>query len=188
MNNNIIKGLIGLCVLLLLALFIEWQLTDFPEQAQIEPSGLEKGEASAIDLPKLILVTESEEKYSKMVDKPLFVKGRRPIVSDLEDEVVNEDVGKIDDLLLLGIYSNKGDTKALFSAKGIRKKYLKKAEEEDVSGWKIKEIKPDRVILEQRGKKKTILLRSPKPKTKRKIKPKTIKRNNQILDKIRLKP
>lgn len=188
MNSNVIKGLIGLCVLLLLALFIEWKLTDFPEQAQVEPSGLEKGGASAIDLPKLMLVTQSAEKYSKMVEKPLFVKGRRPIISDLDDEVTNEDIGKIDDLMLLGIYSNKGDIKVLFSTKGIRKKYLKKAKEEEVSGWKIKEIQPDRVVLEQRGKKKTILLRSPKPKTKRKLKPKTIKRNNQILDKIRLKP
>jgi len=84
--------------------------------------------------------------------------------------VTHEDDGQIDDLVLLGIYSNKDKMNALFNKKGKQKTFLKKTEGEHVAGWLIKEIKSDRIVLEQAGKQKTVMLRMPKPKTIKKPK------------------
>ncbi len=160
--NNIIKGLIALCSLLLLVLFVEWALIEPTKQATVESTAVEKSQGLT-DLPKLVLAKQAVESYSQMVERPLFIQGRKPVAEDGEEQAVNEDVGEIEDLVLLGIYSIKGKTNALFNKKGKDRKYLKKSEGEDVAGWLLKEIKPDRVVLEQRGNKQTVMLRKPKP-------------------------
>ena len=164
--NNIVKGLIALCFLLLLILMIEWALIKPSEQLAIKTTPTEKNQVLT-ELPKLVLAKQTVENYSQMVERPLFVQGRKPVIVDDEELSVNEDAGEIDDLVLLGIYSIDGKTSTLFNKKGKERKYLKKSEGEDVAGWLIKEIKPDRVILEQRGSKQTVMLRKPKPKTRK---------------------
>lgn len=164
--NNIIKGLIALCFLLLLILVVEWGLIEPSEQATAQSKSVDKNQGLT-ELPKLILAKQAVESYSHMVESPLFVQGRKPVIEEGEELTLNEDVGEIDDLVLLGIYSINGKTNTLFNKKGKDRKYLKKSEGEDVAGWLIKEIKPDRVVLEQRGNKQTVMLRKPKPKMRK---------------------
>lgn len=169
MNNTIIKGLMASCLFLLLVLLAEWQLGKADEQkANISNQG-ETQEDLNIELPKLTLAKSSIESYSKMVESPLFIQGRKPVIT--ESEVQDEIISKVDDLTLLGIYSIKGQEFALFNKKGKDKKYLKKLEGEDVSGWQIIEIKNDRVIIEQQGNKETLMLRKPKPKVLKRTRP-----------------
>ncbi|NOR71098.1 MAG: hypothetical protein GQ532_15605 [Methylomarinum sp.] len=176
MNNNIIKGLSGLCLLLILALIIEWWLIEAPEQVSEQAI---IGDDAQVELPKLTLAKKTVESYTQMVESPLFIKGRKPVIDGEENGLVNEDIGQIDDLVLLGIYSNKDKLNALFNKKGKQKTYLKKSEGEDVAGWLIKEIKADSVVLELAGKQKTVMLRKPKPTTIKK--PKRTPRNNTKL-------
>jgi len=169
MSNNVIKGLLGLCLLLLLVLAIEWWLIDsseFPVGAQVTIE-----DEFQIQLPKLALAKKALESYSQMVESPLFIQGRKPIIIDGADNgVTHEDDGQIDDLVLLGIYSNKDKMNALFNKKGKQKTFLKKIEGEHVAGWLINEIKSDRIVLEQAGNQKTVMLRMPKPTTIKKPK------------------
>lgn len=171
MNSNIIKLLLVLCVLLVLVLFIEWELAEPPEKLNIEAPAIE--EESQNQSQKLTIIKLSEQSldsYTEMVNSPLFIKGRQPI-ADLVEEAEDQDVGSIEDLFLVGIYSTEEGMMALFKTKGSNEKYLKKSRGDDVSGWMLEKIQADQVILERDGKRQALLLRAPKPKSKFKVKP-----------------
>lgn len=125
MNNTIIKGLMGLSVLLLLVLLIEWQVGQYREPPEELATSTQVSEELPIELPKLILSKQTEESYSAMVESPLFIEGRKPIIDGV-DEKEDEVVGKVDDLTLLGIYSIKDKTMVLFNKKGKGRNYLRK--------------------------------------------------------------
>jgi len=167
--NNAIKILIGICLLLLIVLLIEWQLGQ-PAQQTTVPANSIDGDNALVKLPKLQITKKTPESYSQMVESPLFIQGRKPILAEGGEEQTEEVAGKIDDLSLQGLYSIQDKQIALFQAKGKDKHYLKKSEGEDVAGWKLIEIKVDSVIMEQHGKQQTLMLRKPKPKVQKKVK------------------
>ncbi len=170
MNNNVIKALLAVCLLLLAVLFIEWQTGKSDSQVAVIPTVTKQEQDPLIQLPKLILTKQTAESYTQMVESPLFVQGRKPIENATEEEIIEEASGKIDDLVLQGLYSVQGKKIALFKAKGNDKKYLKKTEGEDVNGWQLIEIKADSVVMEQSGKKQSLMLRKPKLKSPKRAK------------------
>ena len=170
MNSNVIKLLLVLCALLLIILLIEWELAEPSENQDIEmPISKEESQNQSQKLTVIKLSEQPLESYSQMVNSPLFIKGRMPVAGDVE-QTDNRDVSRIEDLFLVGIYSAEERIVALFNKKGSNEKYLKKAKGDDVSGWMLEEIQVDKVILEQDGNKQTLMLRAPKPKSKRKYK------------------
>jgi len=171
MNNHVIKGLSGLCLLLLLLLLVEWLLTETSEQAMVNSILVEQQPRALTELPQLEIEIKALEGYSQMVESPVFIEGRKPIVDDAEAESVNEESTEIKDLELQGIYSVKGEMIVLFNKKGAERKYLKKSAGQDVNGWLLQEINADRVVLERDGKQQTVMLRKPKPKQLRPAKP-----------------
>ena len=187
MNSNVIKLLVVLCVLLLIILFIEWEVSEPQASLNIETSATEeKPQNQGQKLPEIKLSRQSIDSYTHMVESPLFIKGRKPVVDDIE-ETESEDVSRIEDLFLVGIYSIEEHLVALFIKKGMDGKHLKKAKGDDVSGWMLEEIKVDKVILERDGKKQTLMLRAPKPKQPRKTKPVRRKAKPVARKKIELK-
>jgi len=179
MNSKIVKLLLVLCVLLLIILLIEWEIFESAVNQDIEaPATEEESRNQSQKLTVIKLTKQPLESYSQMVDSPLFIKGRKPVVG-VEEETEGQDAGRIEDLYLVGIYSAEERMVALFNKKGIDGKYLKKIKGDDVSGWMLKEIKVDKVILEQGGKMQTLMLRTPKPKQPRKAKSVARKRNKK---------
>ncbi|MFK5948779.1 MAG: hypothetical protein QM500_08440 [Methylococcales bacterium] len=170
MNNNVIKALLGGCLLLLAVLFIEWQTGKPDDQVAVISTAAKQKQDPLIQLPKLILSKQTAESYTQMVETPLFIQGRKPIENDNEEEIIEEDASKIDDLVLQGLYSVKGNKIALFKAKGKDQGYLKKTQGEDVNGWQLIEIKADSVVMEQSGKKQSLMLRKPKLKSPKRAK------------------
>lgn len=169
-NSNLIKFLLGLCVFLLLILSIEWLLADSPEQHVINSADEQQNQDLTETLPSLGNNKPALESYSDMVERPLFITGRRAAIES-EQDAKTEDAGKIDDVTLYGIYSIKDKTFALFSQKGGDSSYIKKTVDEEVSGWSINDIQSDRVTVEQSGQQQTLMLRKPKPKVAKKPKP-----------------
>lgn len=166
MSNQGLKWLAGACGLLIMGLFIEWIVMGAAKRPLSELQVAVKAiKSETMELPKLSIKKQLVGKYFHMVENPLFIEGRKPM-PDVETEVISQAVGKIEDLILVGIYSIQGRITALFEQKGGDKASLKKSEGDDVSGWLLKEVQSDRVILEQAGKEQTLLLRKPKPKTK----------------------
>lgn len=168
MSSNIIKLLLGICVFLLLILFIEFEVLSLSNNEKGKALNTEKHQDQLIKLPRIILSKKAMEGYPEMVESPLFLKDRKPVI-DMEDGPV-EVLGLIEDWVLVGIYSTKDRLVALLSQSKGDKKFIKKLEGDDVAGFLLKEIKADRVILERDGKEQPLMLRKARPRPK--IKPK----------------
>jgi len=163
MNLSLMKLLLGICVFLLVILLMEWLLIGSSDNLPVElPASDQNRQSQEIELPDLVLEKQPLERYSDMVDRPLFIEGRKPVLDSEPDGGKQEQVSQIDDLILDGIYSLEGKMNALFRKQKRDKEYFKKSEGDDISGWLIKELQPDRAILERAGKQQTIMLRKPK--------------------------
>ena len=163
-----------LFVLMTALLLSEWMVMTFlesPADTSIQKSN--KGMDAGSELPKLKMAQRPMDDYLDMVERPLFIEGRKPL-SDSEEGNNTVSVGSIKDLVLIGIYSAKQQLFALFSKQGREKNYLKIKQGDDVAGWLLKEIQSDKVVLEKNGKQQTLMLR--KPKAKEIKKPKALAR------------
>ncbi|MGJ0486189.1 MAG: hypothetical protein ACR65R_16885 [Methylomicrobium sp.] len=135
-------------------------------------------------LPAVNLAAKAEGSYVDLVSRPLFLKGRKPI-EEVSAENEKEQAGSEPfDWRLDGIYTGKNGLSALLSrnkpaagspaaggalspAAGSKEKpdnYRKVSESEDVNGWRLTQIKTDRVVFELGGESKELVLRKPKPK------------------------
>jgi type II secretory pathway component PulC len=115
-------------------------------------------EAPAVE-PK----TPPLESFDEMTNRPLFLQGRRPPVEDEQEEVAEAPEPKTPlNAKLMGVVLTPSGKTALFvDAQG---KYKRARKGTAVDGWKVVEIKEDRVTLEQAGEKKDVMLIKPKPK------------------------
>jgi hypothetical protein len=175
MNSKLIKILGATCLFLMVILLLEWAYSEYSEKQLLDV--LESmGEQNYLEseLPEIKLAEVAIEEYTALIERPLFIAGRKPVVEGESTDLNALDTGKIEDWVLVGIYSKGDQLIALFKSMDKAAKYLKKNQGDDISGWLLKEILADRVIVERLGKKQNIMLRKPKPVTKLKtrIKPK----------------
>lgn len=165
MNLKLIKlqsFLIGLFSLILAA---EWAYGVHAEkQLQEKLQYSQDGNSAAAQLP-VIAEQAAAGEYNELVERPLFIEGRKPIAETVAENVQPVETGQIDDWLLIGVYNKDKRAIALFSKKNEAKKYLKIGNEQMISGWMLKEIKPDRVLLQQADQQKSVLLRKPRPES-----------------------
>jgi len=161
MSVNLIKLLLAVCSLLSTLLVLEFLvLNQSPALKKIDP--IKQTQATKLQLPEISLTEKTVDGYLDMVDKPLFIKGRKPVNEDKLPS--NKEISTpIRNLTLVGIYSLGNQKIALFRPRNTRQPHLKKSAGEKLSGWIIKTIKSDQVILQQGGKQQIIKLRKPKP-------------------------
>ncbi len=121
-------------------------------------------------LASLDLTEPSEESYNDLVERPLFIKGRKP-VNEPEPENTSTPIVKRTDVFnweLTGIYATPKKIMVFFSrtnAKVAKDNYRKCKLNDEIDGWKVSEIHPDNVVLTQAGENKILPLRKAKPKT-----------------------
>jgi len=120
---------------MLVLLLAEWSLMEPSEISGDNTSQMISNQKSIErDLPKLEMANQTIDNYSDMVESPLFIEGRKPVVDNGgAGELIA--VGEIDDLVLVGIYSLKDELVALFNQKKAEKKFSKIKVGEDISGW-----------------------------------------------------
>ena len=166
-NYKVIKWLVIICILLVFILVAEWMFVS-RLKTSIEPiHNSQVNHNESISLPKLTKGNLSIDHYQNIFEKPLFIQGRTPAMGEeVEQESTVQEVKKIEDVVLVGIYSIKGDLTALFKPKKRHEKSIKKAQGDDISGWNIKEIQADKVVLDKAGKEQEMLLRALKKKPK----------------------
>lgn len=108
------------------------------------------------------------ETYAEMIDRPLFLSGRRPMEEQPEGaDAIDEQTfsGQLNIKLMGVIAVPKGGMTVLFvDSSG---KYSRAEQDDTIEGWLVKEVKSDRVLLEQGGVVEELLLRKPKPKVGR---------------------
>jgi hypothetical protein len=184
-NIKILRLVSAICAVLLFIIVMEWLIAKFSESRLL--SSIESPESSNVSnesLPEVDLDAKTEESYVDLVSRPLFLKGRKPVeeVSATKEKV--QAGNETFDWRLDGIFTGKNGLAALLSrskeggvtpavagssphdagAKDKPNNYRKVSENEDVDGWRLTQIKTDRVVFELDGETKELVLRKPKPK------------------------
>jgi hypothetical protein len=184
-NIKVLKLVSAICAVLLVIIIMEWLIAKFSESRML--SSIESPASSNVSndqLPEVDLDAKPEESYVDLVSRPLFLKGRKP-VEEISGAKEKEQIGnEMFDWRLDGIYTGKKGLSALLSrskvggvspavagstppvagSKDKPDNYRKVSESEDVDGWRLTQIKTDRVVFELGGETKELVLRKPKPK------------------------
>ena len=168
MNNKLLSVLTMVCIACVLIIIGEWFFA-VNVQKQTLTSKLAAQTTTAPDkMPAIELTKQPEESYVDLVSRPLFIKGRKPVNEPSPEEALATNVASTFDWQLNGVYTMKDGLSALFSRatsrvpKDNHRKIMTGA---DLDGWKLTEIRKDRVLLKQGSQQKELLLRKPKPKT-----------------------
>lgn len=158
--------LIG-CAALSVILLAEWAIGEASNrQLQATLDKKLQSDYQAEPLPVLDLTKQASESYNAIVEKPLFIEGRKPIVEQAADSPASAENGQLEDWLLIGVF-NKGERNlALFRRQNEAKSFLKIAEGQSISGWQLQQVQADRVLLQQGAQQKAIMLRKPRPQGK----------------------
>jgi hypothetical protein len=167
MNRPTLFGLIILNTLFVTILAVEWYSKTESTTFEKKQTRSENTETEA--LPTLDLTETSEESYSDLIERPMFIKGRKPVNEPEPENTPVAEVKRVDTFVwnLTGIFTaSKGITAFLSrtNAKIEKDNYRKINVGDDLDGWKMAEIHSDKVILTQAGETKTLLLRKAKPK------------------------
>lgn len=168
MNNKLNLVLSIVCVVLILIIGCEWLFAKQAQKKLLNTVVSTGKKVSHDEMPTIELTAQTEESYADLVERPLFIKGRRPV--DEPPPADPQGISKIPvkfDWALNGVYTLKKDLSALFSrttAKVRKDNYRKIKVGDDLDGWKLSEIQKDKVILKQGSDEKELLLRKPKLK------------------------
>ncbi len=166
--NNKLVTVSGIVCAMLLLILIGELLYAKQMQNQLLSSNLSAEPNSAKDeMPSVDLMQRSEESYADMVNKPLFIEGRKPVAEPSPEQLQANAVTIKFDWLLNGVYTTTKGLSALFSRATIKvpKDNHRKIKPGDhLDGWKLTEIHKDKVILTLDGNRKELLLRKPKLK------------------------
>lgn len=168
MNRRTIIVLITLNVLFAFILAAEW-IANEETVVTISKAKTENSESEEA-FPALDLTATSEESYSDLVERPMFIKGRKPVEEPEPESVPVAEIKKTEVFVwdVAGIFKTPKGVTAFFSrtnTKVPRDNYRKYKVGEELDGWKISEIHPDKVILTQATETKTLPLRKLKPKS-----------------------
>lgn len=173
---SLLLALIGLISVIILA---EWLVIKYARHDLLQ--GVNQAVSSGYEIeeiPKIELLKSSLEDFDDMVNRPLFVEGRRPIVvvESVPDKTEVIFTGKFD-WELTGVFTTDMGMSALFVNKKARErkeKFSRVFVNDDLDGWKIEEIRNDRVVVSHLGSSQEIKLYKPRPA--RKSKPKQLAR------------
>lgn len=167
MNIKLIKTLISICLVLLLIIALEWLYAQHVQEEQLQSTIKPPSAPTLPDMPTINLnaLIQAEESYSDLVNRPLFISGRKPIPEDAPIQAPSTGVSNTVDWQLKGIYTTKKGLMALLTrtvAKTPGDKYRKVIVGGNIDGWKVTEIHPDKIKLAQGDVQKEFLLRKPK--------------------------
>ena len=117
----------------------------------------------------LDLSDPSEESYSDLVERPMFIKGRKPVEEPIPEEMALATAHKTENVNweLIGIYRTPKGTTAFFSRSNghLPKDNFRKCKPGDsLDGWQLSDINENGVNLTQGTETKNLPLRKMKPK------------------------
>ncbi|TRW90257.1 hypothetical protein [Candidatus Methylobacter oryzae] len=169
MNSKLIKLLVSILVSLCLVIAGEWLYASYMRHRLLASiNSAKQQDYKADELPEIDLTKQPEESYVDLVDRPLFLKGRRPVEEPHQETVQTVGVKPENfDWELSGVYSTKKTVSALFSrskSKAAKDNYRKITLGDDLDGWKLVEINKDRALLKRGSGEKELPLRKPKSK------------------------
>ena len=123
-------------------------------------------------VPEYPFLQKPIDSYSELVERPIFFEGRKPIAKIVDPAAAVAEAPKAPvkefDLLLTGVIDTPKGKKVLFQdpkATAHDDKFKKITKGDEINGWKLTTIHPDKVTLQADAESKDVLLMKAKPKT-----------------------
>jgi hypothetical protein len=168
MNNKLVTALGAICGVLILIILSEWLYASFSQSQLLNTQVAMDKKALPDEMPTIELNGQDEESYADLVNRPLFIEGRKPVNEPPPGTAETAAVEVKFDWVLNGVYTSKRGQSALLTrampAKTHKENFRRITEGTLLDGWKLAEIRKDRVIFTQDTAHKELLLRKPKPK------------------------
>lgn len=165
-NPALVKLLCTACAVLVVIIAGEWWYWG-------QANGIPAGEAhvlstdyEALAFPQFQSDRPSEDRYNDLVSRPLFIEGRRP-APEPEPERASETSSETLDWELTGIYTVQQKPHVLLrriNPLPDQKSHKKLPINDEIDGWRLVEVLPDKAILDRGGERKELILRKPKQK------------------------
>ena len=169
MNIKLIKFLAAICAGLCFLIVCEWLYAIYAQKHLLESvQATEKQKKIIAKLPTVVLKKQAESSYVDLVNRPLFIQGRKPVIESPTVAAPTTTTTETFNWALNGVYTHKNSLYALFSrttTKVAKDNFRKVTKDSDIDGWKLTEIQKDKVVVSQGSKQKELPLRKPKPKT-----------------------
>jgi hypothetical protein len=168
MNNKLMTVLGAICGVIVLVIAGEWLYANFSRQQLLNMAPPKEKQALADKMPGIDLSEHNEDSYTDLVDRPLFIEGRKPAVEVTPEAAKTVDVDVKFEWVLYGVYTTTKGLSALLarppSMKSPKHNHRRITVGELLDGWKLAEIKSDRVVFTQDDVEKPLLLHKAKPK------------------------
>lgn len=103
-----------------------------------------------------------QDHYEAIIERPLMVKGRRPVNEISEPAAPNVVRNTKMNMQLMGVVMTPQGMTALL--KDNQGKYRRVRKDESIDGWFIEELYEDKAVVVQGGATHELMLRKPKPK------------------------
>lgn len=103
-----------------------------------------------------------KEHYEEIIERPLMVKGRRPISEDTKSSTIAVVTNTKMNMVLMGVVMTPQGMTALI--KDNQGKYQRVQKDESVDGWVVVELQEDKIIVDQGNGGQELMLRKPKAK------------------------
>lgn len=163
MNSRFFKWQLIACAGLGTLLLAEWIIGEANRsQLQTRLDKTIQSDYQSERMPTLSPLKAFNGGMNEIVERPLFIEGRKPLPEPVAEDPQTSDNGQLDDWLLIGIYNKDKRKQALFRKQNEAKTFLKLNETQMITGWQLTQIQNDRVVLQQGGQQKSILLRKPR--------------------------
>lgn len=167
MNNKLVSLLSLLCGLLVLVIAGEWWYAQHNRAELLSGTSSSMGTVDSEEMPSVDLAGQPEASYVDLVDRPLFIKGRRPVAELPKQQGQANAVAVKFDWLLVGVYTSEKKLQALLvrdTKKVPKDNYRKLPVGSILDGWTLSKIDKDQVVFSQDGSEKILQLRKPKAK------------------------
>ncbi|MDP3010163.1 MAG: hypothetical protein Q8N30_13975 [Methylococcales bacterium] len=168
MNSKLIKTLSVICLVLVSIIALEWIYGTRAQKKLLSSSNSPEKQTLPDQMPVIGLNLQTEESYTDLVNRPLFIEGRRPVTDTNQGQATGGTSNF--DWLLSGVYTSKQGSMALLTrttpdpAAKNSEQYRKIITGANVDGWKVAEINTDAIVLTQGVTEKKLLLRKVKAK------------------------
>ncbi len=173
-NVKLVKFLLAICAAFCVVILLEWLYALYAQKQLLASiNALDKQKNAASQLPTIELSEREETSYTDLVNRPLFIQGRKPVAET--DSKNEQPIGLASGTLnwdLNGIYTQNNRLYALFTRTGTKTpkdNYRKITKDSNLDGWLLTEIHKDKVILTQGSNQKELFLRKSKPKDAAKL-------------------
>lgn len=151
-----------LCIVLGSVLLLESLVVQRSGSDSAQTAGALEGASPENVEPEVAFELPPLDAFSPFVDRPLFMEGRKPAVEGEQAQAPQEEDLTPLTLTLMGVmFTPRGEMAIVAEASGKNRRVRMSG---TIGGWRLVEVKPDRVTLQRGEERRDLPLMKPRPK------------------------